>query len=123
MGYTEPYDMVALHSMVDLSRRALLVSGAIVTLQGCSDLDKLQDESIEEMLIDKLTSRSTYDRNIDHLIQALEERGGSQRALAEGPGSFETPWIGAWNVMYTNTSQQYPSSLKDAQTGQEFRLM
>ena len=43
-------------------------------------------------------------RDARSLIRDLERSGGSQIDLADGVGSYELPWLGAWDVMYVDAA-------------------
>ena len=49
-------------------------------------------------------------RAAEGLIAQLERLGGSQKGLAEGPGSYEVPWIGSWDVLFWGGAA-FPASL------------
>lgn len=53
-------------------------------------------------------------RETDALVLKLEALGGSQRSLAEGIGSFELPWLGCWEMLYTAGATPFRSELVDA---------
>ena len=50
-------------------------------------------------------------RAAEGLIAQLERLGGTQKALAEGPGSYEVPWIGCWDVLFVGGAAGFPASL------------
>jgi len=50
-------------------------------------------------------------RAAEGLIAQLERLGGTQKALAEGPGSYEVPWIGCWDVLFSCGAAGFPASL------------
>jgi len=60
----------------------------------------IDEASLEGRLIAALQTSSLADAKA--LVVELESLGGSQKQLAEGPGSFEIPWIGGWDLLYSD---------------------
>lgn len=128
--------LASLHALIpspraDLSRRSAIVTGLAaplsllamphdaVALLAADDTD--EDEELEEKLLVALTSGTKSEA--DRLVRVLEDRGGSQRALTEGPGAFETPWVGAWKVQYAIGDAAAPARLQYRSSGNELRLV
>lgn len=58
----------------------------------------------------------------ESLVASLEKLGGSQRALAEGIGGFEVPWIGPWDIVYAGGAGAFPTEIRDGAQGQALAL-
>lgn len=100
------------------------MAAATITMQQVAAANTASDADDPEALEDKFLAalKSGAKSEADRLARLLEDRGGSQRALAEGPGAFEIPWVGGWNV-YASGVAAAPDRLQFKSSGKELRLV
>ena len=112
--------------MLAFSRRAIVL-GALASLRprvlSASEFSAADAQLIEDQLMVALepggvgAKRSPSElRDLEGLIAQLERFGGSQKGLTEGPGSYEVPWIGCWDVLFVGGVAGFPASLSDGAT-------
>ena len=107
-----------------VARRAF-VFGALASLRPqvlsageppAADAQELEDQLLAALEPGGVGARRSPSelRAAEGLIAQLERLGGSQKALAEGLGSYEVPWIGCWDVLFLDGAAGFPASLAPA---------